>query len=61
VDLNSRPPWSNNAVRRLGEALRSGAQPPTNCPPYADVMLWHTDLAAEIEQRIEGGNCKPAV
>jgi ppGpp synthetase/RelA/SpoT-type nucleotidyltranferase len=56
VDLNSRPPWSNNAVRRLGEALRDGVDPPTNCPSYADVLLWYADLAAEIEDQIESGS-----
>jgi ppGpp synthetase/RelA/SpoT-type nucleotidyltranferase len=44
------------AVRRLGEALRGGTEPPTGCPPYPDVMLWHTDLAAEIEAQIDNGS-----
>ncbi len=54
VDLHSRPPWSNNAVRRLGVALRDGVDPPVDCPSYAEVMLWHADLAAEVQDRIEG-------
>ncbi|CNE42776.1 Hypothetical protein ERS124359_00409 [Mycobacterium tuberculosis] len=54
MDLHSRPPWSNNAVRRLGVALRDGVDPPVDCPSYAEVMLWHADLAAEVQDRIEG-------
>jgi ppGpp synthetase/RelA/SpoT-type nucleotidyltranferase len=56
VDLNERPPWSNKAARRLGETLRDGMQPPTDGPSYADVLLWHVELAAEVHERIETGN-----
>lgn len=53
MDLNSRPPWSNKALGRLGTALRDGTEPPDGCPSYADVMLWHADLAAEVHEQIE--------
>ncbi|OIN80668.1 hypothetical protein [Mycobacterium malmoense] len=56
MDLESRPPWSNNALRRLGAALRDGVDPPIDCPSYADVMLWHFDLAAEVQDQIESGS-----
>lgn len=56
VDLNSRPPWSNNSLGRLGKALRDGTAPPDGCPSYADVMLWHADLAAEVHEQIENGS-----
>ena len=56
MDLNSRPPWSNKALGRLGEALREGRTPPTSCPDYAEVMLWHIDLAAEVQGQIATGS-----
>ncbi len=56
MDLSQRPPWSNKALGRLGDALRDGVDPPSNCPSYADVMLWHSDLAAEVEEQIQNGS-----
>ncbi|BBX72679.1 hypothetical protein MSHI_05850 [Mycobacterium shinjukuense] len=56
MDLASRPPWSNNAVRRLGAALRDGVDPPIDRPSYAEVMVWHADLAAEVQAQVEGGS-----
>jgi ppGpp synthetase/RelA/SpoT-type nucleotidyltranferase len=56
VDLSQRPPWSSNSLGRLGRAIRDDVDPPTGCPSYAHVMLWHSDLATEIEEQIENGN-----
>lgn len=56
MDLSQRPPWSSNSLGRLGRAIRDDVDPPTGCPSYADVMLWHSDLATEIEEQIENGN-----
>jgi ppGpp synthetase/RelA/SpoT-type nucleotidyltranferase len=56
VDLNCRPPWSNNALRRLGAALRDGADPPSGYPSYAHVLLWYADLADEVQNQIENGS-----
>jgi ppGpp synthetase/RelA/SpoT-type nucleotidyltranferase len=53
VDFNSWPPWSNNALRHLGDAFRDGVDPPTNGPSYADVLLWYSDLAAEVQTKLE--------
>lgn len=53
MDLNTRPPWSNKALGRLGAALREGSTPPTSCPDYNDVMLWNVELAAHVQQQIE--------
>lgn len=54
MDLNCPPPWTKNALRRLGVALRDGVSPPIGGPSYAEVMLWHSDLATEVQDRIEG-------
>jgi ppGpp synthetase/RelA/SpoT-type nucleotidyltranferase len=56
VDLASRPPWSNTSLRKLGAALRDGREPPDDSPSYADVMLWHADLGAEVHEQIENGS-----
>jgi ppGpp synthetase/RelA/SpoT-type nucleotidyltranferase len=56
VDLSQRPPWSNNSLGRMGKAIRDGMDPPSNCPSYAEVMLWHSDLAAEVQKQIESGS-----
>jgi ppGpp synthetase/RelA/SpoT-type nucleotidyltranferase len=56
VDLDNRPPWSNKSLGRLGAALRDGTEPPDRCPSYADVMLWHSDLASEVHEQIENGS-----
>ena len=56
VELNKRPPWSNEAVRHLGDALRDGVEPPTDGPSYADVLRWHFDLAVEVQGRVEERN-----
>jgi ppGpp synthetase/RelA/SpoT-type nucleotidyltranferase len=56
VDLNGRPRWSNNALRRLGVALRDGIQAPTDCPTYAEVVRWYSELAVEVQAQIERGN-----
>jgi ppGpp synthetase/RelA/SpoT-type nucleotidyltranferase len=49
VNLDEPRPWSNRNLRRLGEALVDGREPPGGCPPYAEVMLWNNDLAAEVK------------
>jgi ppGpp synthetase/RelA/SpoT-type nucleotidyltranferase len=54
MDLTSRPPWSSGAARRLGDALRDGAEPLADGPSYDDLVLWHGELAAEVNERIEG-------
>nr|WP_307856859.1 GTP pyrophosphokinase family protein [Mycolicibacter acidiphilus] len=56
MDLNARPPWSNGALRRLGDALRAGTAPLEDAPSYADVVAWHDNLANEVDNRIEGGS-----
>jgi ppGpp synthetase/RelA/SpoT-type nucleotidyltranferase len=56
VDLSQRPPWSSNSLGRLGKALRDGVDPPDSCPSYNEVMLWHSDLAAEVQGQIETGS-----
>ncbi len=54
VDLHSRP-WSNN-MRCVVLAWHCATDdPPVDCPSYAEVMLWHADLAAEVQDRIGGG------
>ncbi|KBZ59341.1 hypothetical protein K875_04901 [Mycobacterium [tuberculosis] TKK-01-0051] len=56
MDLMKRPPWSDEAVRRLGDALRDGVEPPTDGPSYDDVLRWYFDLAAEVQMQIEEGS-----
>jgi ppGpp synthetase/RelA/SpoT-type nucleotidyltranferase len=53
VDLQTRPPWSNSAAKKLGDALRTGSVPAAGAPPYDDVMLWHAELATEVHEQIE--------
>ncbi|MDH6282586.1 GTP pyrophosphokinase family protein [Prescottella agglutinans] len=48
MDLNEPLPWSRRMLRRLGEALAAGTEPPADCPSYDEVMYWHNDLAAEV-------------
>lgn len=56
VDLSRPPPWSNEALRRLGEALRDDKEPPADGPSYDDVLRWYFDLAVEVQRQIEEGN-----
>ena len=46
------PPWGTKQLRRLGEALRDGREPPAGSPPYRDVTMWFTDLAATVQSQI---------
>lgn len=56
MDLNARPPWSNRALRRLGDALRAGTAPPIDGPAYAEILPWHTELADEVQNQIQSGH-----
>lgn len=48
MDLDTEPPWSKSQLRKLGEALLDKCPPPSGCPDYGAVMLWHNDLASTI-------------
>ena len=48
MDLTVTPPWSRKRLRRLGEAMAAGETTPADCPDYSEVLLWHSDLAAEV-------------
>ncbi len=46
--IDQKPPWTRGALRRLGQALASGTEPPEGCPEYGEVMIWHNELCAEV-------------
>jgi ppGpp synthetase/RelA/SpoT-type nucleotidyltranferase len=54
VDLNGNMPWSRRRLKKLGEALVERSDIPEDCPRYDDVMLWHDDLAGEVQAIIAG-------
>lgn len=45
-------PWSNSQLRKLGLALRAGAEPEVGVPAYDDVVIWYHRLAAHVLGRI---------
>jgi hypothetical protein len=52
MNVEDKPPWSKGPLKRLGEALKARSATPADGPGYDDVMLWHTQLAAAVEQII---------
>lgn len=55
VNLDDRPSWSRNSLKRLGEALATGVPAPAECPQYGEVMAWHNELASEVATQISNG------
>jgi ppGpp synthetase/RelA/SpoT-type nucleotidyltranferase len=47
-------PWSMSALRNLGNCIRDELPLPESLPDYSEVMLWYTDLAAMVQQKIAG-------
>ncbi|HET6734558.1 RelA/SpoT domain-containing protein [Mycobacterium sp.] len=52
MNLNEKPSWSRNSLKKLGEALVDEGDIPEGCPQYSEVMHWHNELASEVASRI---------
>lgn len=46
--IEQRPEWSGRKLAKLGDAIASNTTPATDCPSYADVMNWHSEMASQI-------------
>src|SRR5689334_20455286 len=45
-------PWSGSQLRRLGASIRDGTATPQPGPSYSDVILWHDEVAAAVQEAI---------
>lgn len=52
MDLTTPPQWTGGDLRRFGVALVSGEPPPSSGPSYDDIVLWYTELCAEVSAHI---------
>lgn len=46
-------PWPKGRLKALGRALQSDETPPTDCPTYTEVLMWHHDLSVAVQEEIE--------
>lgn len=52
MDLTATPRWTGGDLMRFGKALVAGEDPPAEGPTYGDIVLWYTDLCAEVSAHI---------
>lgn len=53
--------WTVGKLKRLGNALRDGAEPSDGLPDYDDVMLFYNEAAAQVEEEIDRHDWRPVL
>jgi ppGpp synthetase/RelA/SpoT-type nucleotidyltranferase len=61
VQLDDKPPWSNNQLKKLGKAIREGREQDASDLRYDDVVIWYGELANIVQTRIESLDFKDAL
>ncbi|WP_084524978.1 hypothetical protein [Nocardia vaccinii] len=53
VELNDKPPWTGNQLKRLGKAIRANREHEALEVSYDNVLLWYGELASVVESCIK--------
>lgn len=53
--------WTVGKLKRLGNALRDGAEPSSGLPDYDEVMLFYNEVAVQVEEEIDRQDWGPVL